>query len=61
MSRKDAVVLASRAVAVLLSVSALTEVSYLPSYYIRFSTMRKGRRSLRWSIGAATIFWRSDF
>jgi hypothetical protein len=30
MSRKDAVVLASRTLALLLTVSALTEVSYLP-------------------------------
>jgi hypothetical protein len=36
MSRRDAVVLVSRAVAVLLSVSALAEVSLLPSYLDSF-------------------------
>ncbi len=42
MSRRDALVLVSRAVAVLWSVSASVEVSYLPSYIDSFRHYAEG-------------------
>lgn len=55
MSRRDAIVLASRLLAVLLSVWALTEVSYLPAAV--FSYLHYAEGATLWSVQ----YWRHHY
>ena len=56
MSRKEAVSLASRALAMLMTVWALTEVSHLPSTlysYLRYTNEQ--------SMASANLYWRHQY
>jgi hypothetical protein len=57
MSRKDAIVLAARTLAVLLTVWALTDVSYLPDRLYSFLYYLNQQPTS----SASTLHWRNDY